>query len=619
MRFRLLQSLLILSLAAGAVRAQDGEVSRYVEFRDGSVLKLPVVDQEWKVFVLSSEGQIEEQKIRLSTLDQLTLTPEGDLQKKNNLLKAIRQLGDEDFQQREKAHAELLKLGPAVRPDLELFLELAGDKEIVYRLKAIIGKLPADPNKGAARMGFDLLFLKDKEPLRGDVGEGTITVKVDGAVRKLSRKDVRGFSQQPPEMVSLSTPKPGVPPFRRISAEQFPENCTEESFETGPDGNPLSPGDNIEKYFIKKGFLLSTSIGTSFVSVNNYTVQGKSKGQSIATHSPLFEGEITIRFVKPGQEYIPASVTHFGFWIGKAAAHGVTVFGYDMRGRELGQVQPQRGENEFIGIRSTMPIHQIRIVPNAGVSKEYTLDDFIFTEPQAVEPVHPDKFAVRFTDGDHVMCDDISFAGEKVHLHGLPAGLPDRTRALADLIRIATPMKGWKDHSAAQGIFVELTDGSVIFGAAPQQGKHGSPAFVRQKDILKKKSDIAGLWSTGFKRLSEVAKIQDAVVWDTDQNEWQPISNVKLLEEIVMWTVDEEKKDAASYRRLPPLWLKKPSAEPAPGTWQVLTSWGETLSLTGASPFSGKLSKALNFTWRSEATALTPAELLAIVRVPKKP
>src|SRR5262249_36032865 len=155
MRLRLLWAALVLFVAVPSVNAQ-GEVSRYVEFRDGSVLKLPVVDEEWKVFVLNTEGQIEEQKIRLSTLEQLALTPEADLQKKNNLLKSIHKLGSEDFNEREKAHAELLKMGQPVRPDLELFLELVSEKEVLARLKSIIGKLPPDPNKGAARMGFDL-------------------------------------------------------------------------------------------------------------------------------------------------------------------------------------------------------------------------------------------------------------------------------------------------------------------------------------------------------------------------------------------------------------------------------------------------------------------------------
>src|SRR5262245_44743046 len=131
MRVRLVWSILVLCWAGAATARAQNTVDRYVEFRDGSVLKLPVVDEKWTVSGLGAEGQIEKLDLKLSELEHLTLTADSEFQKKGDLLKAIQNLGSDDFQQREKAHADLIKMGPAFRPDLELFLELSGDKEVV--------------------------------------------------------------------------------------------------------------------------------------------------------------------------------------------------------------------------------------------------------------------------------------------------------------------------------------------------------------------------------------------------------------------------------------------------------------------------------------------------------
>src|SRR5262249_7614857 len=150
-------------------------------------------------------------------------------------------------------------------------------------------------------------------------------VRVGGRTHRLTRRDVRGVTAAFPEGALFNVPDAGPVRFQRIGPGDFPPGCTEEPFEKAPDGRPLRIRDNIEKFFIGQGFVLSTSIATSPVSVNNFVVQGKSRGLSAATHQPLWEGVITIRFVQPGRESVPAAVTHFGTYIAAVMPKGTAL------------------------------------------------------------------------------------------------------------------------------------------------------------------------------------------------------------------------------------------------------------------------------------------------------
>src|SRR5262249_25875642 len=130
------------SLAVSAAAAQETTVDRFIEFRDGSVLRLPVVDEAWKVTGLLAGGKIGARTVRLSTIQQLTLTAERVFDKKRPVLLAIQQLGSDDFGEREQAQADLARMGGEIRPDLESALETASDPEVVFRLKAILEKAP---------------------------------------------------------------------------------------------------------------------------------------------------------------------------------------------------------------------------------------------------------------------------------------------------------------------------------------------------------------------------------------------------------------------------------------------------------------------------------------------
>jgi hypothetical protein len=592
---------------SSAARADEPTVMRFLEFRDGSLLRLPVLDQTWNVSVVRPNGQIEILPLRVSRLQNLTLSREEGFDRKRALLFAVRELGSNSFQEREHAQQVLLKMGAAVRNDLLTCLRMATDPEMQARLRTILGQLPANANGGVG-LSFDVFQLKDQQ-LCGDVGGDGITIVTDKGRLRLTRQEVLAMTADNPGAVGGNAAM--IAGFERVGPTQFPRGCWEEGFETTPDGSPLHVGDNIERAFISKGFLLSTSFSDSYVSVNTYTVEGKSRGLSAATHQPLWEGEITIRFIKPGYEHIPAGVTYFGCYLAAVVPQGTAMIAYDREGRELGTIHTQRTGVDFLGVRSSMPIYKIRIVPNLSLDKDYTLDDFIYTPPQTSEALHPDKFTVYLSGGDRIACGEVLAGNQGLVLQGLPGRLPDLTVKLTDVLRVVAPGKGRKEQPPPPGVFAELRDGSQILGHSPKEPP-GSPVFPRRPLVLQEKNNLAGLWSSDFPRLVPKTPASKPTAWDPDQKKWQELSHVRLLEEIVLWKDVGGSFDARSYRKLTPLWLTAPSATPRAGTWHVRTVHGEDLVLSGDPPFTGRLSQELSTHWQGQSLRIPAAEVVAL-------
>src|SRR5262249_9490801 len=187
MRPHVLLAAVLLALA-GPARAAETTVERYLELRDGSVLKLPVVDEAWKVQLLRADGRIEEAAVRLSELQRLSLAPDRVFEKKRAVLALVQKLGADEFSERETAHQDLLQMGPKIRPDLEAVKDLYADVEIQSRLKEILAQWPAEKKDPQPGLPFDILG--GKETLWGDAGDAGIPVRVDGKTYRLARKDV---------------------------------------------------------------------------------------------------------------------------------------------------------------------------------------------------------------------------------------------------------------------------------------------------------------------------------------------------------------------------------------------------------------------------------------------
>ena len=590
--------------------AQDAGVLRVITFRDGSMLRLPVVDETIKVSLVRPEGGITTRDIRVSSLKSLTLTAKDGFVKNRALLSSVRQLGSEDFAERERAFVDLQKLGADSRADLEMCLKFTTDIETQTRLKSILSKMPPAGPKSRGQMLFDLIHVD--EPQWGHLGDTAINVLVDGKPHRLTRRDIAGLSAMTPSGGPAPTLS-GPAGFRRLRIEEFPAGCSEEPFEKMPDGRPINIGDNIERTFLSRGFVLSTSIKSSWVSVNGFSVQGKSRGLSAANHQPLWEGEITVRFVVSGREEVPAGVTHFGCYIASVVPGGTAMVAFDLAGRELGRVVTQVNGHEFLGMTSSIPIHRVRFVPNPKLDRDYTLDDFIFTTPQSPEARHGEKFGVTLAAGDRIFCSDVELRDGNAHLIGMPGRLPNRTVRLSDVRRINLPDGNEPLGALPTGVFVELRDGSIMFGNQPPL-KQGAPVFRLPVNPLKKQQDVVGLWGSKHSRVLRTPTLKQAVRWDAWERKWLDIAEVRLDDEEVRWKVGDT-ADAQMYHKLGPLWLADPPAAPVPG-WHLSLRQGDDIVLTRGQPITGRLSQKLHAAWRDHNLQLGPKDVSSLFWVP---
>lgn len=600
-------------LAVSATFAGEVTVPRFLEFRDGSLLRLDVLDEFWPVTLVRSTGRIENTTIRSASLQTLQLTREEDFAHKRSLLALVQQLGSSSFRDREKAWATLRARGTAIRADLEGCLHLTSDTEIKVRLLDLLRRLPAGEPGKSVTISFDRLHLTDKDTLWGYLGATGITVVIDGKKYKLGRKEVVGMTTQAPPLRGLAGNLGFEGGFRRIGINEFPPGCIEEGFEQTPTGRPLRIGENIEKLFINKGFVLSTSITTSFVSVNNYVVSGKSRGLSAATHQPLWNGEVTIRFIQPGNENVPAGVTHFGVFIAAVMPRGTALHAFDLQGRELGVIHTEQNGTDFLGVRSPIPIHKIRIVPDVTIDRDYTLDDLIYTPPQLPEASHPERFTAVLAAGDVVLCKDVVLVGDRIQLLGLPGGLPDRTLRRDEVLRLNSPHKRGTDPFLKNptGLFAELKDGSILYAPEPAN-KRAMPVFPRWPDLLKQPAPLVGLWHASYPRLPHYPPSERAGLWDPDLRQWRTVQQVRLLEEGVQWKNPDGEFASCAYPKLPPLWLASPSIPEPAHPWRVRTSTGEDLVLRSDQPLHGRMSKEITLLWQGQTIRLTPAEIVSL-------
>jgi hypothetical protein len=592
----------------------DSTVERFVELRDGSILRLPVVDEAWKVTVVQKEGKLAQATMRLSEVEAITLTPERTFEKKKALIATILQLGSDEFDDRENAQRDLIRMGGPIRADLELLRDRFTDLEIKTRLANVLGKIP--PENKPAEFQFDTF--EGKETLWGDGGDVAITILAGGKQFRLGRKEVLGITVKRPNLAFF---RHGAGTFRQIGPEDFPPGCIEEGFETSPEGRKLNVGENVEKVFVKKGFTLSTSIKTSFVSVNSFEVHGKTKGLSCANHEPLWHGEITITFCQPGNEKVPAGVNYFGTWIAYVEVNGTALHAYDVNGREIGKVAVRKREHDFLAFYSPVPIHKVRVVPNLQIDPDYTLDDFIFSPARSFEPTHPDHCLVQLAGGEQLLCANVEFSSEGLTLKGMPAGLPDASRPFGDILRVFPPDRKEKTAKPTPGVFVELQDGSVLFGSKPGEEKAG-PVFARKPDVLKQPENIVGLWGSTHARPVWPAEAPSIAIAEEGKGmTWKRVARAMLESDHVAHAqpADENSLVERPYHEMPPLMMKARAGKEA-AIWRVRTTNGEELALgaDGAKILSGTVKGSLMVKWDGKEIKLTVDDIAWILGAAKE-
>lgn len=451
--------------ASPPTASQGAQTERVVVFRDGAVLRmsLPDVTFDWRY--RDASGEFKARPIRLSDTRMVQPGRTQPTALLRSIESALGDLADDSFAVRSRAQKLLLAMPPAVAPLLREESLRSDDPEVRSRLILILSKLPP-VRHGAQDDLSDRMQLGEEGGLsRGDLGFWKSTAVFRGAGLPVDRELVQLILRDMPATPAAMEHR--VSRTARIPAdtdEAFPPaQMTRVAFETDPAGKPLAPGVDVSNTFIPLGFTINTSITGAIVSVNSYDVGGRSRGQSCATHSPRFQGDLTIRFCLPGNPSVPAGVSRVGFWLAAVSPDGTALEAYDAFDRRISEVKTIAQNKDFLGLESSVPIAYLKIVPNPMIDGDYTIDDLVFDPPRPfVDRGHARLFTAELTSGERLYSERLSLIDGKLSLENLSVGLERIALPINEAARVITPSDHWKSSKSNLDAWAKLTDGSVV-------------------------------------------------------------------------------------------------------------------------------------------------------------
>ena len=465
-------ALLLASAAIAGARVAAEELTRTVEFRDGGVLTVTLPDATLAAQV-RADGTTSKADLKISDFAQLLFARKPRLAEAVRLSALIEDLGNDDFTTRENAERDLRAAGSAARAELFAADVKQSDPETDARLKRLLHDLPPPSDDDVADGYFDRLIPLNAAAGRAipqaDLGAFSLAATFRGHAITLDRAQVSQI-----RAVTAASAAAVAAPAARIEriAEDVPgafgKNATRIDFEKAPDGSQLTPGMDIGQTFVPRGFTLASSYPNSFVSVNNYNVRGPSGGNSCANQNPLWNGIITIRFCVPGQPKVAAGVTAVGFWIAEVSPNGTALEAYDAQDQRIAEIKVVKQGNDFLGVRSTVPIAYVRVVPNLAIDPDYTIDDLVFDTPHPFEfEPDPKFFAVQTRSGDRLLARAVTYAGGKIHVAESTVGIAQLDLDPADVKLVITPENNWRVPALPTGCWLKLKDGSILHATAP--------------------------------------------------------------------------------------------------------------------------------------------------------
>jgi len=513
-------------------------------------------------------------------LAEFSLTPGQE--KFAAILRAMAELDAEPFEERERATLWLLRNTSGFRPLLARRANTAGlSPESRWRLTSMLGLIAEEP-LSANQRPFDRVYPNEGGTRDGDLGNWEISATFRGADLPLTRSRVASISRHG------TANEPSAPEtVRRLASPDDPTLGKETrtlDFDADSEGRPLKVGNDISTRFVGDGVTFSTSVAESFVSVNLYEVSGPSRGLSAATHDPLYEGMVTIRFCMPGNPGVPAGVQGVGLWLAVVKERGTKLQALDASGEILTEIETTGPPSEFLGLRSERPIHALRLVPNPDIDPNYTIDDLVFTAQRPVDGLGVENYpSLSFRNADRVVCRDFVIEGGEIVCR--PASYPAVTvrSSLTEVQTLYAPLAGNPDPPAPSEFWIELTDGTRLLADADNH-----QAFSRLPGMTAASLPIAALWGA-----ARVASLPPANM------DWTPEEGPLLVDEKggrtlpparlgLHWIepLDGHFPDgtASTYAESPTVWFHRPG-RPGPGSGQLRFPNGERIVLGGSGRF----------------------------------
>jgi len=550
----------LLAFAALTLHAAE-PVERIVELRGGDRLRLQLPDRLLTFRQVGSDGVPSESTARLSDLTELRLARTPAFERLASVRGAVSDLGAARFRTRASAQQRLTDIGGPFRSLLQDLHRDSREPEVRWRLAEVLLTV----NTVEAADAFDALQRKKGPPLTGDVGSWTEQVTYRGAGLKLDRASVRRITtriaETKPAPLTLAAAVTG-----RIAEDKdslFPTNARRVDFSADPQGKGFQVGENIGRRFIDWGFTLDTSISGAIVSVTSYNVGGRSGGNSAATHRPLYQGVLTVRFCLPGNARIPAGVRYVGLWVSHVSPNGTALAAFDAAGRQIADIRVIRPTRDFLAVRSSVPIAYIKVVPNIQIDADYAIDDLVFDRPLPLEESGDEtRFTLDLHGGERIRCRQFAVENEQLVLQNV-AFTESLIRLRQDELTVLhTPLRGWKSAPATDGFWMLTRDGSMIRGGSAQGLTLARDRAVRvdvswlsaiwgghhvyrkpEKSLTFKKGDIVTLGqNVGPVRIKDGKFGATGIESDT----WKPSSPHTYLKSPVMWLSQPPERNAKS-------------------------------------------------------------------------
>ena len=325
--------------------------------------------------------------------------------------------------------------------------------------------------------------------------------------------------------------------------------------------------------FAPLGCTLQTSFADSFVSVEEYNVRGRSGQFCAATHEPLYQGTLTIRFCQPGDATAPAGVKYVGFWTAYVDPGGTALRAFDAHDRMIGEAKTVNRGRDFLALKSTTPIAYIKVVPIEEVDKDFAIDDLFFDPPAILADANDPQWSVVLTSaGERIKCRRFRPDGQKLKLTELSIGLPILEIPLTEVAAVLPPASGAAEPAAGD-FSVLLSDGSTVRGKVDDGPKRldGKPLKPEQ---------LVALWSSDTAPMPppEDAWPEAGGVLIDRSGHAKPLGDWRLGEQ---WIASAELEHYDhTYENTPAVWFRRP-ASPDPAAGLLRLTGGEEYVLSG--------------------------------------
>ena len=531
---------------------------RYVTLRDGSILKVNIGSPT------SLTWSAEKDPVSLKEVSELTLSKDAQGNKIKTIRSLVKKLSDPTFGDRKVITQKLLESCAGFKALLkELKLSIT-DPEARSRLAMVISKLSDDTVSVA---NYDLIVTKNGERYIGDLKNWSETVDYRGSKLKLTRKNVSKISVQLPTLVSSadSVMASNLRDFEEIREDKdanFSGAIVRIGFEKDGEGKPLRIGDDISTRFKRDGFRIESSIKGAIVSVNNFTVNGRSKGLSAATHAPLWEGTLIIKFHAQNTPSIPAFVKTAGLWVASVSPGGTALEAYNAKGELVGKVVTKSSGHEFLAFRSKTPISEIRVVPNPKIDRNYTIDDLFFSKPLPMDAIPENGWATVYTrSGERLLGRKLHSKDKAFVIEGLSYGAEQVQLNLADISSFVT--KNWnvpQERPQNSQHWALLKTGTKLLVVDNADGTR-KPVSLEASELKLGFDQVDAIWglSSKFKAMPKdlIGHLEEKnrAVVNHSANDWGKLKDVSWGK---TWIQSTDKLPIkATYKTSPMTWFSK--------------------------------------------------------------